>query len=195
MRSIIIETACLRLRPFKADDVDEIHRLWTNPGVRKFLWDDKVISREQAEEAVQESLALYENHGHGLWAVSLRAVTEMIGFCGYWFFHDPPELQLLYGLAPAYWGKGLATEAARAMIHYGFDSLAFDRIIASADAPNAASLRVMEKVGMTFEKRVDQNGLDTVYYSIRREQWQPDESSSKILPKGRLSVDTTYGQS
>jgi ribosomal-protein-alanine N-acetyltransferase len=107
-----------------------------------------------------------------------REEDTLIGFCGFWFFYDPPELQLLYGISPDRWGKGLATEIARAMIRYGFEEHSFDRIIASADAPNLASLRVMEKAGMTFEKRVCINGLDLVYYALAREAFHPDESIS-----------------
>jgi ribosomal-protein-alanine N-acetyltransferase len=50
-----------------------------------------------------------------------REEDTLIGFCGFWFFYDPPELQLLYGIAPDRWGKGLAAEIARAMIRYGFE--------------------------------------------------------------------------
>ena len=100
----------------------------------------------------------------------------MIGFGGYRFFHEPPELQLIYGLAPAYWGQGLAAEAARAMIRYGFEILRLDEIIASADAPNEASFRVMKKAGMTFQKRLLLDGLDTIYYVISRQDFEAIDS-------------------
>jgi RimJ/RimL family protein N-acetyltransferase len=169
----IIETARLRLCPLTTDAVDDIHRLWIDPNVRKYLWDDEVISREQASSAVEESISLFQASGYGLWGVFARGDKTLIGFCGYWFFHDPPQLQLLYGIAPTHWGKGLAAEAATAVIEYGFEELTFDRIIASTDAPNLASLRVMEKAGMTFDKRVFINGLDTIYYAISREDFKP----------------------
>jgi ribosomal-protein-alanine N-acetyltransferase len=84
----------------------------------------------------------------------------LIGFCGFWHFHEPPELELLYGIAPDHWHKGLATEAANAMIRYGFDVLRFERIVASTDAANTASVRVMERAGLRFWKREMTNGLD-----------------------------------
>jgi len=148
--------------------------------VRKYLWDDEVISREQVASVVDESISLFEASNFGLWGVFPREEETLAGFCGYWFFHDPPQLQLLYGIAPRQWGGGLATEAARAMIRYGFEELLFDRIIASADAPNQASLRVMEKAGMRFDKRLLVNGLDTVYYTISREEFQPMDSHFKM---------------
>ena len=98
-----------------------------------------------------------------------EAEEALIGFCGFWFFHEPPRLELLYGIAPAYWNRGLATEAARAMMRYGFEELSFERIEASTDAANLASSKVMERAGMSFWKREPTNGLDTVYYAISRE--------------------------
>ena len=177
-----IETARLRLRPFIADDLDAIYRIWIDPEVRRYLWDAEVISRERAASIVEASRASFETDGLGLWAVFPRGEDALIGFGGFWFFHDPPELQLLYGIAPAHWGKGLATEVARAMLRYGFEERSFDRIVASADRPNRASLRVMEKAGMTFEKRVCLNGRDTVYYAISREAFQPDDSFYALRP-------------
>jgi ribosomal-protein-alanine N-acetyltransferase len=169
-----IETARLRLRPVAMSDLDAIHELWTDPGVRKYLWDDEVIPIGQAASVIETSRSLFEEDGYGLWVVCPRDEETIIGFCGYWFFHDPPELELLYGIATAQWGRSLATEAARAMIGHGFEKLSFNRIQASTDGLNQASVRVMEKAGMTFDKRTLTNGLDTIYYSITREAFQPD---------------------
>ena len=97
-----------------------------------------------------------------------REEESLIGFCGFWFFHEPPKLELLYGISPAHWHKGLATEAARAMMNYGFKELSFQRIEASTDAANLASFKVMERAGMSFWKRETTNGLDTVYFAVSR---------------------------
>ena len=163
-----IETARLLLRLYAKTDLDDLHRLWTDPDVRRYLFDDKILARQSVAAEIEQSLACFETQGFGQWAVFLKGHKALIGFGGYRFFHEPPELQLIYGLAPAYWGQGLAAEAARAMIRYGFETLRFDEIIASADAPNEASIRVMKKAGMTFQKRLLLNGLDTIYYVISR---------------------------
>ena len=178
----VIETARLQMRPFALGDLDDLHRLFTDPGVRRYLLDDQVVGREWVEEEIAGSLGRFEMHDGGLWSVSLKGDGALAGFCGYRPFHDPPELQLLYGLAPTYWGRGLATEAARAMIRYGFEELGFTRIVASADAPNAASLRVMERAGLTFAKRVTVNGLDTVYYARARALYRPDDAFYAVRP-------------
>jgi ribosomal-protein-alanine N-acetyltransferase len=160
-----IETPRLHLRPCAPADVDDLHRLFTEPGVRKYLWDDAVIPREGAAEVVATSAASFAAHGYGLWVAALKGSPAIAGFCGFWRFHDPPQLELLYGLATGHWHNGLATEAASAMIDFGFTTLAFDRIVASTDAANSASVRVMERAGMTFWKREITNGLDTMYYA------------------------------
>lgn len=163
-----IQTHRLRLRPLAREDVDPLHRLLTEPGVRKHLLDGGIIPREQAASFVETSIASFEAHGYGLWGVMPKDADALVGFCGFWLFHAPPRLELLYGLGEAHWHKGLATEAASAMIQYGFDTLSFARIEASTDAPNCASVSMMERAGMTFWKRELTNGLDTIYYAIQK---------------------------
>lgn len=136
--------------------------------MRQYLWDDEVITRERVEKLINTSLASFEKERFGLWAMVHGEEESLIGFCGFWFFHEPPRLELLYGLFPAHWHKGLATEAAKAMIIYGFKELLFERIEASTDAANLASTGVMERAGMNFWKRETTNGLDTIYFAISR---------------------------
>jgi ribosomal-protein-alanine N-acetyltransferase len=169
MGSLLLETDRLRLCPLALDDADDLHRLWTDPGVRRYLWDGEAIPPEQTREIVLRSVELFEREGLGLWAVRPRERDGLIGFSGYWFFREPPELELLYGIAAEHWGRGYATEAARAMLRYGFERLGFDRVAASTDPPNAASIRVLEKLGMRFERRETIKGLGTVFYGITRD--------------------------
>jgi ribosomal-protein-alanine N-acetyltransferase len=178
--SFTITTTRLRLRPLSLEDLDPMLALWTGPGVRRFLFDDQIISRQQAEREIIDSIKRFGTLGCGLWGAALRGDTRLVGFCGYRFFHQPPQLQLLYGVDPAHWSKGLATEAARAMIRFALEDLGFDRVIASADAPNAASLRVMEKAGMNFDRRDLVNGLDTIFYSIERQDLKSDDSFYEV---------------
>lgn len=169
---LTLETARLRLRPATAADVDAFHALWTDPAVRQFLWDDVVIPRERAEEVVAASVECFETRRFGTWAVIERASDRLVGFAGLRSAGaDGAEVELLYGLSPAYWGRGLATEAARAVLRYGFRALGLGRIVAATDAPNRASVRVMEKLGMTFERRerVGHLPYDQLHYAITRE--------------------------
>ncbi|HSR53799.1 MAG TPA: GNAT family N-acetyltransferase [Acidobacteriota bacterium] len=168
-----LTTERLHMRPFRMDDLDQLHEIWTDPKVRKYLWDDEVISKGQALEVVKTSIACFRKNGFGLFAVFPKDDEErVIGFCGYHFFHRPRQLQLLYGFRPGFWGRGYATEAVRAMIKRGFEKHKFEHIIASSDFPNKASLRVMEKAGMKFLRRAEVGGIDTVYYIITRDDYE-----------------------
>jgi ribosomal-protein-alanine N-acetyltransferase len=167
-----LETDRLRLRPLAPGDLDAMHRIWADPEVRRYLWDREEVSREVAAGVISDSAACFEERGFGLWVVIDKEIVEPIGFCGIWRFEGRPGFELAYGLSPAHWGKGLATEAARAAIRYGFEDLGFERIAASADTPNFASLRVMQKAGMTYEKREVRGDQDTTYYAISRQDFR-----------------------
>ncbi len=88
----------------------------------------------------------------------------MIGFCGFDHLWGGAEIEIGYWLAPEYWGKGLATEAAQAVMQYGKERLGLQQIVAVAQPANRASIRVMEKLGMTCAKRVCHEGIEHVLY-------------------------------
>ncbi len=165
---MILETGRLSLRPCSMDDVDALHALWTEPGVRRYLWDDVVIDRETAHEAVQSALEDWADYRVGLFCIRLRGSAAIIGFCGFRRYPPNEEWELLYGLAPAHWGQGLAVEAARAALAFAFSALPVDRIAGRTDPPNTASIRVLEKLGMQCVGAANIDGRATVCYTIAR---------------------------
>jgi ribosomal-protein-alanine N-acetyltransferase len=177
MHSIHLETSRLSLRPFSLVDVDELHRLWSEPAVRRFLWDDKVVPRETVIEIIKSSNESFTRSGLGYWVVCLKETSEAVGFCGLRHFRfeeaaaGADEVEILYGLWPAHWGKGLATDASAAVLRYGFDALGLTRIYAGADPPNQDSFRVMERLGMKFLRRTTVGELEAVYYVICRDEF------------------------
>ena len=174
MRPHKIETARLRIRPLVEADVEELHALWSSPGVRQYLWDGEVIARQRTASLVRESVRRFAAHGYGLWGARLHDREELVGFGGFWYFHTPPQLELLYGIAPEHWNRGLATEIAQALVCYGFEKLEFSELWASTDTPNAASARVLEKAGLRFERQAVVDGLETLFYCLSRSAFQPD---------------------
>jgi ribosomal-protein-alanine N-acetyltransferase len=162
-----LRTERLFLRPYRAEDLDALHALWTDPDVRRYLWDDVVIARDLAEEVLRASLALFEQRGFGQWAVFLQGEPDLIGFCGYRLHEDTPEL--LFGLLRTYWGRGLATEAARAVLHDGFTRLGFARVVAATDPPNAASVRVLQRLGMRPAGRGAMGGVEVLRFELGRD--------------------------
>ena len=162
-----LETARLRLRPFVAGDLDALHRLWTNPGVRRYLWDDVEITVDRAEAVVAASSESFDSRGFGFWSIFLRENNEdLIGFCGLRVFGNDEDVEILYGIHPSHWGQGLATEASEAVLHFGFQTCGLTKIYAGADSPNAASFRVMEKLRMTYDGPRIVNGMEAVYYRL-----------------------------
>jgi ribosomal-protein-alanine N-acetyltransferase len=158
------------LRPVESDDVDALHALWTDPAVRKYLWDDVIISREQVAAVVAASGADFAAHRFGLWAVHEKTTGAWTGFCGV-RSSEAGGPELLYGMWPRYWGQGLATEAAQAVLSYVFVTLDVPEVVAATDVPNHASVRVLERLGMQLRRRGLLNGLDTLFYGLVREHF------------------------
>jgi RimJ/RimL family protein N-acetyltransferase len=171
MTDFDLRTNRLELRPLTPADAEPLHALWTMPGVRRYLWDDEVIPFDRTSEVVTESMRLFETAGYGLWAGRFHAELDLVGFGGYWFFHEPPRLELLFGVAEPHWGKGLATELASALVAFGLTRCGFRQVLASTDAPNVRSVRVLTKLGFQLEGRASSKGLDTLFfrYAIRKQ--------------------------
>ena len=103
-----------------------------------------------------------------MWAVADKITGKLLGRCGLGFLDKTPEVELGYVFAKEYWGQGLATEASLATIKYGFEQVNLERIVAIAHAENLASRRVIEKVGMTYEKDAHYYNTDVVYYALTK---------------------------
>jgi len=162
----ILTSARLRLRPIAQHDQGVLHQHWTAPDVRRFLWDDEMIGGSLVADMIVESERLFEAHGYGLWAICPADNDDLIGCAGFWTFHEPPRLELVVSLNPDQWGHGLATAAARLLIGYSFTTLDMDTILVSTDAPNAASVRLLDRLGFTATHRGLSGDLDTLFYTL-----------------------------
>ncbi|MEL6703248.1 MAG: GNAT family N-acetyltransferase [Bacteroidota bacterium] len=166
----MLHTGRLALRPVQPADVVALHAHWTNPVVRRYLWDGVAIPQDQVAALAQESAARFEAYGHGLWTLGLRDLDSpeaapLIGCGGFWPFHDPPRLELILSVGPAWHGQGLATEAGHALLAYARDDLGMTEALASTDVPNAASQRLLDRLGFACTHRGDADGLDTLFYA------------------------------
>lgn len=146
-----MESERLRYSELAPGDLDEFHRLVQNDHVRRYLFDGQVLPIEWSKETIQTSQALFERRGVGIWLVNDKVTQELIGFCGFFEIATVhPEPQLVYAIFDRFAGTGYATEMARASIAEARQHEGFATIIASVDEVNAASLRVLEKIG--FER-------------------------------------------
>lgn len=175
-----IETERLLLQPLSTGDAEALHRLWTRPPVRHFLWDGEVVPPAETLAVVNASMVALRANEYGLWSARLGAGEPLIGTGGFWPFFDPPRIQLLYLLSPEFWGRGLANEMARAMLRFGFEEHGYETIEAAVDAPNLASIRVAERIGLREVKRECLQGRETVFYELGRGELEPAAAAYRL---------------
>lgn len=153
----ILETERLLLRHLTPDDLNDLWALYCDPEITKFIPDAPRTYDETREELE------WHQHGHpthptlGLWATIHKESGDFIGRCGLlpWTFDGVDEVEVAYTIAQAYWGQGLATEAALAIRDYANQKLGLTRLVCLIDADNRASARVAEKMGMAFEREAE----------------------------------------
>lgn len=158
-----LASARLLLRPCALTDVELLVQHWSQPGVRRYLFDDRATNHEEVTGFVAQSLNTFAERGFGLWVVLDKESGDFCGVCGFMDKDGTPDL--LFSVEPEYQGKGLATESGARVIAYACAELGIRQIVATVDKPNLDSIRVLEKLGMqrTEEKLVSGNAL--LFYS------------------------------
>lgn len=164
-----IETPRLQLRHFNRNDLDELALIFSDPLVLKYLSPNRAATREETHTALLSIIRHWERHGYGRWAVVHQATQKLIGYGGLRCFDGTPEL--VYLLSRPYWGCGLATEIARGCLEYGFIQHRFERIVALTRPDNLASRRVMEKIGLSYQRRDKFFDIDVVLYDLTRDAY------------------------
>jgi ribosomal-protein-alanine N-acetyltransferase len=167
LQTNVLETKRLLLRRLTMADLDALFTLYSDPAVRKYFPEGTLTYEETKEELEWIINVYYGQYGFGLWATIHKETGEFIGRCGLlpWTIEQHPEVEVAYMLAKAYWGQGLGTEAAQAILDYSFEQLQLSRLICLIDRENQASINVAQKIGMTFEKEVDDGKGPALLYS------------------------------
>jgi RimJ/RimL family protein N-acetyltransferase len=143
----LLSTERLVLRPVAADDHAALLAHWTQPDVRRFLFDGAALSAAEVAETIEESIGHFAARGFGIWLIELGSVAGLAGTAGLRPLEES-GLEIFYSLAPGAWGQGYATEAARAVVEYGLGPLALPEVLAEVDEGNAASVAVVKRLGM-----------------------------------------------
>jgi ribosomal-protein-alanine N-acetyltransferase len=164
-----LETPRLILRSFREEDIDRLAELMANPDFMRFSLGPYM--REQTQTVLQKFLAWNQAGLPSQFAVIFRGNNELIGYCGFlhWHLDGKDEIEIGYRLHPEYWGRGLATEAARAVRDHAFADLKLPRVISLIHPDNIASRRVAEKIGMKIEKETVFRGIPHLVFAITRE--------------------------
>lgn len=180
---MIVKTKRLLLRPWQEGDLKPFARLNADPRVMEYF--PSALSREESDDLTRNIIAEFEEQGWGLWAASVPDVADFIGFIGLarpsFEAHFTPAVEIGWRLAIDHWGKGYATEGAKAVLAYGFETINLPEIVSFTSVQNMRSRHVMEKIGMQHDPKDDfehpnlheQHPLkEHVLYRLRKTDWQ-----------------------
>lgn len=156
------------MQGWHAEDWTALRIIATDPEVMRYINDGQPWPDPQIREFVQRQIGHLATHSFCLWKLTDKRDNVFLGFCGLQpvFIAERNEIEIGWWLAREKWGQGLATEAAQAALRDGFERAALNRIIAIAQPANRASTRIMEKIGMRYQRDAVHKGINVVLYSI-----------------------------
>ena len=166
---IILETKRLYLREFIASDGFHFYHLNNDLDVVKYTGNSAFESLEDAMIFIK-NYSDYKQNGFGRWAVCLKTTNEFLGWCGLKYEEEKDEIDLGFRFYKKHWGIGFATEAAKACINYGFKSLNISKIVGRAYVENTASIQVLKKCNLQFEKEFIYDNQPTHLYNLRNDR-------------------------
>jgi ribosomal-protein-alanine N-acetyltransferase len=174
----VLETDRLLLRRLQAHDVDDIFEYASDPEVAKYTSWAAHATIQDSDKFLDYVLELYEKGDVAPWGVMYKPKAKLVGTCGFLDWYLPASwAEIGYALSREYWGRGLMTEAVRAVIAFGFRAMQLNRVQGRCEVENIASIRVMEKVGMKREGVLREHEyakgryLDIAIYSILRGEY------------------------
>ncbi len=163
----ILETDRLYLRELTLDDATNMFHLNSDVEVLKFTGDVPFPSVKSAKIFLK-NYNHYKKYGFGRWAVVQKSDHKFIGWCGLKYSPNLDEYDIGFRFFKKYWNKGFATESAKACIDFGFQNLNLKIILGRAKKENRSSIRVLEKIGLTYLKPFDFEGEEGVIYAIKQ---------------------------
>lgn len=169
---VAIQTSRLTLREFTIADAEAFFLLNSDPEVLRYTGDPGVRDVAEARKVLLERpIADYQKHGYGRWACTDKATGELIGFVGLKYLDELHDVDLGYRFRPAWWGRGLATEASRPVLEYGFQTLALPQILGLVKPEHTRSVRVLTKLGFCDGGLMEYFGQQVARYVIDRESF------------------------
>lgn len=170
----MLETERLILRPLDEADAREIFAMRSDADVMRFIREPQKNIRESIDWINLVS-SRWRTEQTGFCALIERQTGAFVGWCGVWRLDETDETEIGYAVAKNYWGKGFAAEAARRFLKYAFAELDAERVVAVARPENVASLRVMEKIGMSFVRKGKFYNQILAQYAIERRDWKREK--------------------
>jgi RimJ/RimL family protein N-acetyltransferase len=166
-----IQTAHLILRPLEAADAEVLHRIYQVEGVLQYFPNTTPPPLEKIQKFIAGQEKHWAEYGYGNWGILLKGEDQIIGWAGLQFVPELNETEVGYLFNRPYWGRGYATESARASLQFGFENFDFDHTIALVHPENLGSQRVLEKCGMAYVENKVLWGLEMMRYRFERADW------------------------
>lgn len=163
----VLETERTYLREMTPDDAQNAYELNSDPLVIQYTGDVSFESVDEAR-AFLSKYDHYKKYGFGRWAVISKETNEYLGWCGLKYSADEDEFDIGFRFHQRFWNKGFASETARACIQLGFEKLNMETIVGRAMKENLASIRVLEKCGLTLQSDYQFDDEEGVIYSINK---------------------------
>jgi RimJ/RimL family protein N-acetyltransferase len=167
-----IQTPRLTLIPLQPQDAAVLHRIYQSEGVLRYFPNLNPPALERVERFLATQHKHWEEHGYGDWGILPGGVGEIIGWAGLQYLPELDETEVGFLLDRPFWGRGYATEAAKASLDFGFEQVSLSQIIALVHPENMASRRVIEKCGMDYQDTIFIWGIKLRRYRISRVTFQ-----------------------
>lgn len=184
-QSPVLTTARLILRPFTLADIAPLHEIVGVPGIMRYFPRPDPPDLERTQRIVAHQIDEWATRGYGWWAVTWAADGALLGWCGLQYLPDTDETEVGYLLGRDWWGQGLATEAARASVAYGFEHFDFAEVIGITHPESVASQRVLQKCGMTFTAATRYFGMDCFRFAVSQTDWQAQAGSARLVQQNQ----------
>lgn len=171
-----IETNRLLLRRFEEKDTSNIFKLDSNPEVHKYLGNNPITTKKQAEDIIRFFKKQYEENNIGRFAAFEKESGEFIGWSGLKLNNGQKEelngftnfIDIGYRLIPKFWGKGYATESAIACLEFGFKQMNYDVIYGAAETANIGSNKILQNIGLKYSNDFTFEGKDAKWYELKK---------------------------
>lgn len=188
---IFAETERLILREVLLTDLDGFFELDSDPEVHQYLGNKPVNDKEEIKAYIKSIMQQYKNNGIGRWAIIDKKTKDFIGWAGLKLITEKTNnhinyYDLGYRIIKKYWGKGIATEAAKAALAYAFDKLNATEVFALADCKNMGSNNVLTKVGLRFVEEFDVDGVTHNWYKIEKKEFESNNLAGRPIHKNTI---------
>ena len=170
----VLQTDRLTLRMLCEADLDGYAEMFADPEVMRYIGDGTTGDRAAAWRNLATMVGHWTLRGYGLWAAEERATGRFVGRLGFWNPEGWPGFEIGWMLRRSCWGRGFATEGARAALYVAFTQLQQPQVISLIHPDNAASIRVAQRLGERLHGQTEIHGKPALIFRITREEWKPD---------------------